>query len=81
MKEREYAIQAYFEEYAEIGKHYPELGPWLNLSAVYDLQIPTMWELEKAEEILKEINTKYAPKTGHKYRIVTREVTPWEAVG
>lgn len=77
---KEYAIQEYFEEYAEIGKCYPELGPWINLSAVYDLQIPTMWELEKAKEILEEINAKYAPQTGCKYRIATREITPWEAV-
>jgi len=80
MKENQYAIQAYFEEFAKIDDC-PELGPWVNLSAVCDLQIPLMWELEKAEEILKEINTKYAPKTGKKYRIVTRKVTPWEAVG
>ena len=79
MKENEYAIQAYFEEYAEIEGH-PELGPWISLSAVYDLQIPTIWDLNKAKEILKEINTKYAPKTGRKYRIATRKRTPWEAV-
>ena len=71
---KEYAIQGYFKEW-EI------FGAWTCLSAVYDLQIPTMWEREKAEEILKEIKEKYAPKTGREYRIVTREVTPWEAVG
>lgn len=72
---KQYAIQGHFPEYAAIG------GPWMCLSAVYDLQIPYMKTLEEAKEILTQINSKYHPQTGREYRIVFREVTPWVEEG
>ena len=60
---KEYAIQAYYPEYADI-------GPWMCLS-------PTMRTIEEATDILNQINTKYKPKTNREYRIVSRDVTPW----
>lgn len=47
------------------------------VSSVYDLHIPFTATLEEATEILNQINNKYRPQTGRKYRIVSREVTPW----
>ena len=67
---KEYAIQAYFPEYAAI-------GPWMCLSMVYDMSIPHITTFEEATDILNQINTKYKPKTKREYRIVSREVTPW----
>ena len=71
---KEYAIQAYFPEYEAI-------GPWMNLSSVCDLYIPHMDTIEKATDILNQINTKYKSKTNHEYRIVSRDVTPWVEEG
>lgn len=71
---KEYAIQAYFPEYAAI-------GPWICLSSVYDMSIPLMRTIEEATNILNQINTKYKSKTKREYRIVSREVTPWVEEG
>ena len=71
---KQYAIQGYFPEYTPIG------GPWMCVSAVHDLLIPSAITHDEATEILSQINSKFYPLTGRKYRIVFREVTPWMEV-
>lgn len=71
---REYAIQVEAPEFPLL------CGGWMTISGVYDFWFPHFSTEEKAREALKRIETEYAPRTGKKYRIISREVTEWEVV-
>ena len=72
---REYAIQVEAPEFPVLCA-----DGWMTISGVYDFYFPYLSTEEKARETLRRVETEYAPKTGKKYRIISREVTEWEVV-
>ncbi len=67
---KQYQIQGYFED----------VGTWVNLSAVYDMNLPSMSTLEEAQKVMNEIHTRFPRGNMEHKRIVVRYVTPWKVV-